>query len=346
MIISVSEREQLLRWQEYVDRHPGARAVHHSGWYGVLADSFSVRPNFFMELDETGAVKGVLPTYLSRSPLTGSHVASLDDGFLVDSPDVAHRLVSAAVAFRDQARASYFLLRTANAVPLQETDGTVERPTVRRIIATTQEPDALFSSLNSYMRRDIRRAEKRGYEIIHDAGLTELDRVFYAEYARQLRRLGTPVMSRRMMTALRTHLGPKVLRLYLVARESEIVGGMLCIAAPSGWTAMYAALRHELSTDYANYLLYWHAIKEAALAQADELDLGRNTPGSGVYEFKKKWTGEDRHAGHHYFVAANRSAPDVAVYQGNTLKQRIWKNLPLTITNRVGPVLRAQLPFG
>jgi len=347
MIVSAIASQDLEDWQAYVDRNPAGRAMHHAGWHGVLSDAFSVRPHFLIERNEAGSITGVLPTYVSSSWLTGLHVASLDDGFLADSDAVATRLIDAALALRDQIGARYFLLRTAGDTVPREHINNATRRTVRRIVETAKAPETLFASLKSYHRRDIRRAEKRGYSIIADPALQELDGVFYDEFAAQMHRLGTPVMPRRMMNALRAHLGPELLRLFLLKHEEAIVGGMLCVTARAGWTAVYAARRQNLGTDYANDLLYWNTIEEASRAGASELDLGRNTPGSGVHRFKEKWPGEDRYADHVYFMAANRPAPDVeALYEGRTLKQRMWQSLPLAAANWLGPVLRRQLPFG
>ena len=207
--------------------------------------------------------------------------------------------------------------------------------------------ESLSRSLASYVRRDVRRAEKRGYTIENDVSLVELDRSFYEEYSAHMHQLGTPVMGRSFMTAMREHLGPERLRLYLVRFASEIIGGLLCVLAPSGWTALYATVRESHALDYANHLLYWHTICEASREGAAELDLGRNTPGSGPHKFKQKWTGVDREAVHIYFSALGNAPRDLdEMYQGVSEKQKLWSKLPLPLANRLGPILRRDLPFG
>ena len=342
---TISEND-LDEWQSYVDAHPRARAMHHAGWYRVLGDAFSVERFFFLARNDDGKVCGVLPAYLSRSTFTGTHLASLDDGFLADDVQVSAALFAAAIDVRDRLRAKYFLLRTGEA-ELDLDEPSAKRATVRRIIDTHLPADELFKLFSSYIRRDVRRAEKRGYAILNDMNLDHLDGAFYDEYAKQMHGLGTPVFGRKMMTALKTGLGPERLRLYMVEHEGKLVGGMLCIVAPSQWMAMYAAMDHKYAMDYANYLLYWHAMNEASRNAAPELDLGRNTPGSGVYKFKEKWAGQNRHADHLYFVAPGGPSNVVSdVYNGVSTKQRVWMKLPLGVANKLGPALRRGLPFG
>src|SRR3974390_2001234 len=68
---------------------------------------------------------------------------------------------------------------------------------------------------------------------------------------------------------------------------------MLCILNKHRWTDQYAIVRPSKSTPYANYLLYWHVIKDTVANGIPLLDLGRSTPSSSVHQFKRKWGGFD-----------------------------------------------------
>jgi len=345
-VIKAVGQQNLGEWQNYVDNHPLASGMHHAGWYQILKHSFGVRLEFLFAQNDKGAIDGVLPMYLSRSLLADCHLTTLDDGLLADNSEAATTLINAAITRRDLLGARYLLIR-AGAEHTGEWAPTAIRPIVRRIVHTGVGSPELLSRLSSYVRRDIRRAAKRGYSIRLDDRLHCLDTSFYDEYAAHMRHLGTPVFGRLMMTAIKKYLGPERLRLYLAMRGEEVVGGLLCVMAKSGWLALYGVVRENLLREYVNYLLYWHAITEAADAGVAYFDLGRNTPGGGVHEFKSKWPGEDRESEHYYFARSGAGAPNFGkLYQGRSLKQRIWMKLPLGMTNRLGPVLRRQLPFG
>lgn len=348
LTVTAIGRDELEAWQHYVDAHPAARPMHHAGWFGVLTGAFAIEPLFLTARAQDGSIRGVLPAYVGKSIFTGTHVASLDDGYLCDDGEAARALLDGAIEHYKARRAAYFLLRSGEPVTCElPGEPAARRATVRKVIDTSAGSDALFASLSSYARRDIRRAEKRGYRAWRDENLQRIDTDFYEHYAAQMHRLGTPVMPRKMMSGLREHLGASKVRLYLISRGQEIAGGMVCVIAKERWTALYAAVPHEFTLDYANYLLYWFALADACEARVPAMDLGRNTPGSGVYRFKQKWPGEDRYADHLYFAANASALPSLAeVYAGTTMRQRLWARLPLAVANAAGPFMRRSLPFG
>jgi hypothetical protein len=320
--------------------------MHHGAWLKVLADAFTVNTHFLVARTDDRQICGVLPAYSSNSLFYGKHVASLDDGLLADDASIADALCDTANSIRKQLGASYFLLRAASPDAHHYRE-VAQRLTVRRIVHTEKPAGLLFQNLSSYVRRDVRRSVKRGYRIIEDHSLAELDRSFYDEYARHMLHLGTPVMSRRMMTAMRQHLGSEKLRLYLALRGDMIVGGLLCVTNQHSWTALYGIVRQEMVGYYATCLLYWHAISEVARAGIKRFDLGRNSPGGGVMKFKAKWPGEDREIRQVYFAESVSRIPNFnELLQGRSFKQRVWMRLPLPFANRVGPWLRRDLPFG
>src|SRR5262249_5027201 len=104
-------RQDLIAWQDFVDRAPDAGCLHHAGWYEVLRDAFWVTPHFLMATDATDQVIGILPLYYSRSPLTGAHVSSLEDGVLATAPEAAEALLQRARTLRDSLRARYLQIR-------------------------------------------------------------------------------------------------------------------------------------------------------------------------------------------------------------------------------------------
>ena len=85
--------------------------MHHAGWYRVLRDAFCVTPYFLMAVNQHGAVDGILPMYLSRSPLTGQHISSLEDGVLATHSDAVHALLEEALLTRDKTRSRYLQIR-------------------------------------------------------------------------------------------------------------------------------------------------------------------------------------------------------------------------------------------
>jgi lipid II:glycine glycyltransferase (peptidoglycan interpeptide bridge formation enzyme) len=242
-------------------------------------------------------------------------------------------------------RAQYFLLRGA---PHDNGDTPDEAGEyVMSIVNTKQASEEIWRQIKKKTRWYIRQGEKQGFSIRVDSELANID-AFYALYAAHVHRLGTPVMGRRMMQAMARYLGPQRLRLLLVERSGEMIGGMMIVIANRGFLDLYALVQHDLRDTAAGYLLYWKALELAAREGAAELNLGRSAVGSGTHLFKTKWGGRDEPLIYRrYFASGARQRHGLEKFRSQeTLAQRMWKHLPLWAANSIGPLLRRQLPFG
>jgi len=130
---------------------------------------------------------------------------------------------------------------------------------------------------------------------------------------------------------------------------------MLCILNSRCWTAVYSAVRPSRETDFANYLLYWHMIRDASIDGTPLLDLGRSAPDSNVRLFKRKWGGTEIEVAYErYFGRAKSQNDHSRQHRGSVrgslrrqkgLLYRLWSHLPLPLCNLLGPPIRKQLPF-
>jgi hypothetical protein len=331
-------------WQGFVDSQPQSHAFHHGGWFHVLKESSAVKPRFLLARDRVGTIVGILPAYLSRSVVSGSHLTTLDAGILATHPAAAKQLVHYARTFIAAHGSAYFLLRGAPSD--EESDRDARCDHVLTIVDTRGTSDELLRRVKKKTRWYVRQGESQGFAVRPDPELASID-AFYRLYAAHVHRLGTPVMSRRMMQVMARYLGPQRLRLLLVERNGETVGGMLMVVGNRGFHDLYALVRHDLRETSAGYLLYWRAIELASREGAVELNLGRSKVSSGTHLFKTKWGGRDEPLIYRYYFAPGTDQLDrLGKYRsGGTLAQRVWKHLPLWVANRIGPVLRRQLPF-
>ncbi|HTW51519.1 MAG TPA: GNAT family N-acetyltransferase [Stellaceae bacterium] len=330
-------------WQRFVDSTPAASCMHHAGWFHILRDAYRVDPLFLLAIDDDGTVCGVLPTYFSRSFLTGPHLSTLEDGILVSSQKATQALLSEAIALRDSLGAHYLQVRGG------PTSAHSQKTVcyLHTLISTARPADQLWQAVKRKTRWGIRQAEKQGVSVELDPALDRLD-AFYAVYAAHMRDLGTPVMGTRTFKAMREFLGPERLRLYLLSLGHRLIGGMLCIINSDRWTDYYAVARHADEAEFANYLLYWHVIRDAAAHRVPVLDLGRSAPESNLHLFKRKWGGQDIQVPYQFYLRQGAPQRDLGLQemkQAKSLPQQAWSHLPLIVTNHLGPLLRRQLPF-
>ena len=220
-------------------------------------------------------------------------------------------------------------------------------PKIHTYIDTAQPIEALWAAVKKKSRWGIRQAEKQDLRVVHDADLGGLES-FYWIYAAHLRQLGSPVIGLDAFRSMRRRLEQRRLRLYLVHHGARLIGGMLCILNGSRWTDYFAVMRGTRDAPFANYLLYWHVIRDAAQSGATRLDLGRSTPNSTIHLFKRKWGGRDVELPYHFYSAATAKPSKLLTERvggGGDLAHLIWSHLPQPVCNHLGPLLRKQLPF-
>jgi serine/alanine adding enzyme len=343
IVVRRAERSDLVMWQEFVDRTPAAGCMHHAAWYDVLRDVFCVEPHFLIAIDQNANVHGILSLYQSDSFLTGRHISSLEEGILATSAKATEALLEAALELRDRTGAKYLQIRGP---ATSDSTSTMIR-TIHTIIDTNQSEDVLWAAVKKKTRWAIKQNFKAPIAVQHDPNLENLED-FYRVYAEHMRSLGTPVMGFDVFDSIRNRLGLRKIRLYIVRYREQVIGGMLCILNTNRWTDQFAVVRRSQETEFANYFLYWHAIRDASVCKVPLFDLGRCTPNSNIHLFKRKWGGVDIEMPYNFYFAARHAIGSLRLEELKLKKgvaQRIWSHLPLSFCNRIGPLLRKQLPF-
>jgi hypothetical protein len=329
----------LPRWQAFVDSRPEAGAYHQAAWHTVLGECSGVGREYLWAADDAGGVRGVLPMYLTRSVFTGPQLATLEGAALGDSPDAEAALLAAARRRRDELGVPVLVVRGGRGEPAGE-----RTRFVRPVVELEAGLDAVWGSFKANHRNHVRKALRDGLSVAReDAALAE----FYPVYARRQRDLGTPVEPARLFDSMRARFGGRM-RLHVARLDGRVVGGMLCVTSPASWWFLYGAADFGAAARYPNEALYWFTIQQAAAAGARALDLGTSAPGTGALRFKEKWTARREDVYYRSIPAPNHRVRAGAerFRQGGSLAQRAWSRLPVALANRLGPVLRRQLPFG
>ena len=217
------------------------------------------------------------------------------------------------------------------------------RPTVSRLMCTVcsppTPPNSLWGALKSNLRRKIHKAEHEGLRMVIDNSAVG---DFYAIYARNLRRLGTPVMTKSYFTTLTAVLADHV-RFFTLLHNDRLTGGMLAIDHGAARTSLYVAVDEEAMRRYGTYALYWAVIEDCCRsARIVTLDLGRSVPHSGNHRFKRQWA-PDLWIPYRTYGAVRQS---LAASAGSAIAKALWARLPLALCNAVGPTVRKHQPFG
>jgi hypothetical protein len=104
------------------------------------------------------------------------------------------------------------------------------------------------------------------------------------------------------------------------------------------------AVRHGARYAASDFM-YWELMRHAARAGFKVFDFGRSRVGSGSYDFKRHWGFEPTPLPYQYVLFGGQATPRLDPSNSRfQLAARIWRRLPLAVTNQLGPVLTRYIP--
>ena len=195
-----------------------------------------------------------------------------------------------------------------------------------------------MGSLPSNVRRKIRKAEKNGIEI--RVGGVELSEGFYRVYARNMHRLGAPVMAPVFYTRIAEAFGNNG-KFVLATYQGRNIGAALWLQHGGKAEACWFATLDNYNSLYTSYLLWWACIRLSCETGCSIFSFGRSTQGSGTHRFKSQWgTRESGLFWSHSHAPEKNSlklGPLKIPLPGRTLLSEVWRRLPGFITRWLGP---------
>ncbi len=324
------------RWDAYVATAPAATFFHRSGWQGILSEVFG-HATFFLYAERDGEIVGVLPLAQVNSRLFGNALVALPfavyGGVVAADAETAAALEAEAESIARALDVDHLEYRNIAARhadwPRQEL-----YVTFRKEILPDAEANML--AIPRKQRAMVRKSIKNGLrsEIDPDAGR------FFALYADNVRRHGTPALPRRYFDRLLTDFGKDCEVMTVVDAQGTPVSSVLSFYFRDAVLPYYAgdALRaRELA---ANDFKYWELMRRSCARGLKVFDYGRSKVGSGSWSFKKNWGFEPTPLHYEYRLYKRDAIPQ---NNPNNPKYRLmiaaWRRLPLWVANRLGPLI-------
>lgn len=330
------------RWDRYIESHPAATSDHLWGWRTVF-DLALGHDSVYLQAERDGQVTGVLPLVLFRSSLFGRSVISLPylnyGGVVADDAASGEALVAAATVEARRFRASHVelrhLRRTTENLP-------VRQHKLRLVLPLPRSPEELWASMDRKIRNQVRKAEKEG--LTAEVGGLELVPEFYDVFAQNMRDLGTPVYPRALfMQAVRVFPGRATVHVVRHRGRSVAAGVSLQFRETilNPWASSLREFRHLCP----NMLLYWAMLQHAMATGATVFDFGRSSPGGGTHQFKRQWGAQEEWLNWEYVLLTRPEPPEQGPSNPRfTRVIELWKQLPLSVANVLGPVLAHHIP--
>ncbi len=284
---------------------------------------------YYLYCTEGERLTGISTSFERMNPFASRTLSSIPGGFWAED-EKSERLLWDALL-------DIVATRKLNAFELKDLHGPLfTRPTrinayraVRRLVPGQD----LMSTYSKNIRRDIRAAVKYGLRMEESAKVEP----FYTVWAHHMRDLGTPPLSLGFFKNLQDAFGGNS-KIFLVKRNAETIGGAFILYNRNYATDLYLSSLRSHFKYLPNVFLYHEMMSWAARNGIGFFDLGRSQPAGTNEKFKLRFGAE---------LLPLYSCPGLEKTYPAWMRlfPIIWKRIPISVSNRLGPSIRRYRPF-
>lgn len=352
--IEVASSEDRERWNNFVREQKVDHFAHLFEWREIISEVFRHKPIYLIALryseeKKADVIAGVLPLFLVRSRLFGSSLISapyLNGGGILAKDDAAFEALLARVhALKAEHKVRYVELRSrvSDSRYVGETGFPLPVRThkVAMQLPLPKSEEELLKNFDKKLRSQIKRPGKEGVTTKITSGSEAALDDFYSVFAENMRDLGTPVYPRKFWSPIFKHLG-KESKCIVAYLEEKPVAASITIGSGEFVEIPWASSLKAFNKVSANMLLYFDSMNQGIRDGFKFFDFGRSTKDSGTFKFKEQW-GASPKTLYWYYIAALTDVPDVNPKKFSLLVS-VWKKLPLSVANLLGPFITKSLP--
>lgn len=331
------------KWDEYVKQSPEGTFYHLTGWKKVIEKTLRLKPIYLMALNNADEIIGILPLFFMRDIVGRTYLVSIPfsayAGVCTHEEDIKTRLFDKAKELAYENKVQYLEIR-------QLCEEVYKLPTKKDFVSMRlkleRDEEILWkSSLDLYARKRVRKASKKGITV--DFGKNYLDE-FYEILSANVRDLGSPNYPKLFLKNFIEEFSDTA-NLIVARYQNKIIGGMIFVGYKNIILGTWAASLREYNKLGPNDLVYWEAIRYACKDGYDYFDFGRSSLNSGTFDFKKKWGAQPMQLYYQYFFNKSQKIPKVSASENKyQLAISLWKKMPISVANVLGPRLIRYLP--
>jgi FemAB-related protein (PEP-CTERM system-associated) len=321
-------------WDAFVQACPQASFFHRAGWQKILRQVFR-HDAYYLYAEADGRIEGVLPLAHVNSLLFGNALVSLPfavyAGVAAHSEEAAQALEQHAEKLAQRLGVAHLELRHVQPRhadwPRQDLCVTFRKP----ILA---DEEANMLAIPRKQRAMVRKGMKNQLRSDIDTDVAR----FFALYADNVHRHGTPALPKRYFQTLRQEFGNDCEVLTVSAPDGRPLSSVLSFYFRDEVLPYYAGDDLAARDLAANDFKYWELMRRACARGIKVFDYGRSKRGTGPYAFKKNWGFEPTPLHYEYQLykrdAVPQNNPANAKYK---LMIETWRRLPLGVANWLGP---------
>ena len=324
------------RWDAFVMGCAQATFFHRAGWLRVLRGVFR-HETHYLYAESDGQILGVLPLVHVNSLMFGRALVSLPfavyGGVAASNEDAALALEHEAQQLALRLGVAHLEMRNVQA---RHSDWPRQDLYVafRKAILPDEEGNML--AIPRKQRAMVRKGIKNQLRCDVDDGV---DR-FFALYADNVHRHGTPALPKRYFRALRAEFGPDCEVLTVTAPDGRPLSSVMSFYFRDEVLPYYAGDDLAARELAANDFKYWELMRRACARGLKVFDYGRSKQGTGPYAFKKNWGFEPKPLQYEYCLYKRDSVPQNNPSNAKfKLMIETWRRLPLGMANWLGPLV-------
>ena len=334
--LSYQDTQIAALWDQFVMRCPEASFFHRAGWQKIVRDVFH-HDTYFLYAEKDGAIRGVLPLAHVNSWLFGNSLVALP--FAVYG-GVAASDAAAADALELEAQQIAKTLGVAHLEFRNVNPRHVDWPTQDLYVTFRKEilpeEEANMLAIPRKQRAMVRKGIKNGLISQIDSSS---DR-FFALYADNVHRHGTPAMPKRYFKALKDEFGSDCEILTITAVDGKVLSSVMSFYFRNEVLPYYAGDDESARHLAANDFKYWELMRRSCARGLKVFDYGRSKQGTGSFAFKKNCGFEPTPLHYEYCLykrdAIPQNNPANAKYK---LLISTWRRMPLGLANWLGPFI-------
>ena len=332
--LALNDTATAQRWDAFVLACPTATFFHRAGWQSIMNGVFR-HDTYFLYAETDGRIEGVLPLAHVKSMLFGNSLVSLPfavyGGVAAMNADAASALEAEAQRIAQRLGVDHLELRHVEARhddwPRQDLYVTFRK-------AILPEEEANMLAIPRKQRAMVRKGIKNGLRSEIDPGV---DR-FFALYADNVHRHGTPALPKRYFEALRAQFGDDCEVLIVHSPDDRALSGVLSFYFRDEVLPYYAGDDESARDLAANDFKYWELMRLSCARGLKVFDYGRSKQGTGSFAFKKNWGFEPAPLHYEYCLYKRDAVP-----QNNPANAKFrlvieaWRRMPIGMANWLGP---------
>lgn len=338
-------------WDSYVYNHPESNLYHLSAWLKVINKTYK-HEAIYLVAKKDKKIVGILPIFRIKHFIFGDSLTSIPffdmGGILADSREASEILLNKIVSIGSEINTDKIELRCSlkfdhfhQEFENSGFDKSVQTNKVRMLLELPSKSEDLLKSFKAKLRSQIQKPIKEG--LTAKIGYTELIDDFYKIFLINMRDLGSPVHSKKMM--INTLLAfPKTSKVVIVYKKKIPVAGGIIIEFKKILQNPWASSLREYSRQSPNMLLYWTMLKYACDNNYNCFDFGRSTPGEGTHRFKKQWGATESPLYWYNVLLKHQNNTDTTPSKFDKAI-KYWKKLPIPVTQFLGPMIRKNISF-